>query len=429
MTTPIAFSDAELRRRAEDPASVLLRDPRYPGLRLRFTEARPRGTWYLIVRKAWNRIGSYPDQSVKAVLASLPEVRQRLAAEGKAAVSGWETVGELLAWFDERLARNRSLSQKRRSTAKSAIACHLVPRLGSMRLADVSKAALDSELIWPLQETLSLEFVRLIFGLLADAFKKARGLDLIATNPMAGIKFSDFTRAKIKAKSARLREVQIEELLGDLAEVVRERPADGVLALLMLCHGNRVGETRKAQWAHVALANRTWYLPLENTKTRAEHSLPVTEQVAALLSWYRDQQTAQGYTGVYLFPGKPGQCISEKQAASAFTRMGKGQWTSHDLRKLARGCWADHGIDFLIGELLINHAMGGNVQAYIQTTVEQRKREALEQWHAFLDTKGFAAIHGWKEGGNADSGNCPEAAEQKGSGVIEETTIGEDSKA
>ncbi|MEG1180430.1 MAG: N-acetyl sugar amidotransferase, partial [Oscillospiraceae bacterium] len=41
------------------------------------------------------------------------------------------------------------------------------------------------------------------------------GLGLIATNPMAGIKFSDFTRAKIKAKSARLREMQIEELLGD----------------------------------------------------------------------------------------------------------------------------------------------------------------------------------------------------------------------
>lgn len=428
MTTAIAFSDAELRRRADDPASVLLRDPRHPGLRLRFTEARPRGTWYLIVRKKWNRIGSYPDQSAKAVLASLPEVRQRLVTEGKAAMSGWDTVGELLAWFDERLARNRSLSQKRRSTAKSAIACHLIPRLGTMRLADVAKAALDSELIWPLQETLSLEFVRLIFGLLADAFKKAHGLGLIATNPMAGIKFSDFTRAKIKAKSARLREMQIEELLGDLAEVVRERPADGVLALLMLCHGNRVGETRKAQWPHIALGNRTWYLPLENTKTRAEHSLPVTEQVAALLTWYREQQTAQGYTGVFLFPGRSGQCISEKQAATAFTRMGKGQWTSHDLRKLARGCWADHGIDFLIGELLINHAMGGNVQAYIQTTVEQRKREALEQWHAFLDSKGFAAIHGWKEGRNADSGNGPEGSEQSGSGEIQETTIGEDSK-
>lgn len=428
MTLAVAFSDAELRRRADDPESVLLRDPRHPGLRLRFTEVRPRGTWYLIVHKKWHRIGAYPDQPAKTVLASLPEVRRRLASDGKAAVSGWETVGELLAWFDERLARNRSLSSKRRSTAKSAIACHLVPRLGAVRLIDISKSTLDSMLIWPLQESLSLEFVRLIFGLLADAFKKAHGLGLIPVNAMAGIKFSDFTRAKIKAKSARLREMQIEELLVELAEVVRDRPADAVLALLMLCHGNRVGETRKAQWSHVALASRNWYLPLENTKTRAEHSLPITEQVAALLTWYREQQAVQGYTGEFLFPGKTGQCISEKQAATAFTRLGKGKWTSHDLRKLARGCWAEQGIDFLIGELLINHAMGHNVQTYIQTTVEQRKRAALEQWHAFLDGKGFAAIHGWEEGRNADSGNGPQTAEQTACGVIQETTIGEDSK-
>lgn len=429
MTTAITFTDAELRRRADDPASVLLRDPRYPGLRLRFTQSRPRGTWYLIVRKAWARIGSYPEQSPRTILASLPELRQRLAGGGTIAASGWETVGELLAWFDDRLTRNRALSQKRRSTAKSAIACHLQPRLGLVRIADVSKSTLDRDLIWPLQETLSLEFVRLIFGLLADAFKKAHGLGQISVNPLAGIKFSDFTRAKIKAKSARLREAQIQELLSDLAKLIRHRPADAMLALLMLCHGNRVGETRKAQWSHIALANRTWHLPLENTKTRAEHCLPVTDQVAALLTWYRARQTAQGYTGIYLFPGKPGQPISEKQAAAAFTRMGKGDWTSHDLRKLARGCWADHGIDFLIGELLINHAMGGNVQAYIQTTVDQRKRDALQQWHAFLDAKGFASIHGWKGARNANSDTAPRKPSHGLSSAIQETTIGEDSKA
>ncbi|MEX5341387.1 tyrosine-type recombinase/integrase [Pseudomonas sp. I2] len=429
MTRVVAFSDAELRRRSDDLSAVLLRDPRYPGLRFRFTEARPRGSWYLVVRKRWHRIGAYPDQSAKVVLAALPEIRQRLAAEGAAAVSGWEQVGELLAWFADRLARNRSLSAKRKATAKSAITRHLIPRLGGLAIAEVSRSTLDRELVWPLQEQLSLEFVRLVFGLLADAFKKAHGLGLIAHNPMAGIRFSDFSRTKIKAKAARLRETQIKQLLDDLAEAIHDRPADAMLALLMLCHGNRVGETRRAQWPHVTLATRTWYLPAEHTKTRAAHSLPLTAQVCALLSWYRAEQQARGYSGQYLFPAKGGKCLSEKQASTAFTRLGKGQWTSHDLRKLARGCWAEQGIDFLIGELLINHAMGHNVQAYIQTTVEQRKRAALEQWHAFLDSKGFARIHGWKEGRNADSGNGPQAAPHKGCALIQETTIGEDSNA
>ncbi|MDH1529169.1 tyrosine-type recombinase/integrase [Pseudomonas mosselii] len=429
MTSVIAFSDAELRRRGDDLSAVLLRDPRYPGLRFRFTEARPRGTWYLVVRKRWYRIGAYPDQSAKVVLAALTEIRQRLAADNVATVSGWEQVGELLAWFADRLERNRSLSVKRKATAKSAISRHLIPRLGGMALADVSRSTLDRDLVWPLQEQLSLEYVRLVFGLLADAFKKAQALGMVATNPMAGMRFGDFTKARIKPKAARLRAEQIEHLLTLLAEVNAQAPTDAMLALLMLCHGNRVGETRMAQWPHISLATRRWYLPAEHTKTRVEHSLPLTDQVCALLTQYREFQQGQGYTGRFLFPGRSGRCLSEKQAAEVFTRLGQGEWTSHDLRKLARGSWADLGIDFLIGELLINHAMGHNVQVYIQTTAEERKRDALEQWHAFLDSKGFERIHGKKEARNADSGNGPQAAQREGCNGIQETTIGEDSKA
>lgn len=57
---------------------------------------------------------------------------------------------------------------------------------------------------------------------------------------------------------------------------------------MMLCHGTRVGETRKAQWSHISIAERTWYLPVGNTKTRVEHSLPLTEQVCGLLIRYRE---------------------------------------------------------------------------------------------------------------------------------------------
>ena len=41
---------------------------------------------------------------------------------------------------------------------------------------------------------------------------------------------------------------------------------------------------------------------------------------------------------------------------------------------VARTGWADLGIDHLIGELLINHAMGHNVKVYIQSDVMARKR-------------------------------------------------------
>ena len=430
MTMTVAFSDAELRRRAEDPAAVLMRDPRHPGLYFRFTEARPRGTWSLVVRKKWLRIGSYPELSAKAVLAALPETRQRLSADSKAtaAISPWATLGELLAWYSDRMSRDRHLSIKRKATAKSAIACHLIPRIGDLPLGEIDRATLDTKLMWPLQETLSLEFVRLIFALLVLACRQAHTLGSIPSNPMAGIKFSDFSKTKIKAKSARLRGVQVEGLLGQLAEEFARRPAHGMLALMMLCHGTRVGETRMALWSHISLADRTWHLPAVHTKTRVEHSLPLTEQVCALLIQYRARQTATGYTGQYLFPARHGKGMSEGQASTVFTQLGQGEWTSHDLRKLARTGWADLGIDFLIGEMLINHAMGHNVQAYIHTTVETRKREALEKWHAHLDAKGLNAIHGLEGVENKESSIQPQPTPHMACNPIQESTIGEVSK-
>ncbi|GAB6406047.1 tyrosine-type recombinase/integrase [Pseudomonas sp. MHK4] len=427
MTMTVAFSDAEIRRRADDPAAVLMRDPRHPGLYFRFTEARPRGTWSLVVRKKWNRIGAYPDLSAKAVLAALPDLRMRLGAdpEAGATVSAWSTLGELFKWHADRMSRDRNLSDERKATSKSAIARHLIPRVGEMPITDIRHGTLDAQLMWPLQETLSLEYVRLIFGVLVVACRQAHTLGLIPKNPMVGIKFSDFSKTKIKAKPARLRGVQIEALMSQLHELFESDPQPAMLALMMLCHGTRIGETRKAQWSHVSLSERTWYLPVGNTKTRVEHSLPLTEQVCALLIGYRAHQKASGYEGQFLFPARNGKGMSKAQASAVFTGLGKGEWSSHDLRKLARTGWADLGIDFLIGEMLINHAMGHNVQAYIHTTVEERKRAALELWHGHLDGKGFSLIHGLKDGRNENSGNPLEAAEYKACEANHESTIGE----
>ncbi len=90
-----------------------------------------------------------------------------------------------------------------------------------------------------------------------------------------------------------------------------------------------------------------------------------------------------------------------------FTRLGKGEWTSHDLRKVARTGWADIGIDYLISELLINHSMGHNVKVYVQSDVMSRKRDALEKWHAHLDQCGFDLIHGLPGSRLGYSGNAP----------------------
>jgi integrase len=392
-TLTVKLSDAEIQRNARLEHVRDLRDASHPALHFRYAKNRARGSWYLLNKRQWHRIGGFPDLSTKQVVAALPAVRLRVAADGAASVSGWVTVGELLDWFADRMAKSRALSTKRRAAGKSAISCQLKPRLGDLLIRDVNARTVDKLLMWPAQEELSLSYVQQLYRLLAVAFRQARKLDLIPVNPMAELKFIHFTTARILPKPARLRDVQLPELVEQLTERFESAPADAMLALMMLCHGTRIGETRQARWADIALPEREWFLPAEHTKSKTELRVPLTDQVCALLRRYRGRQGIQGYEGPFLFPSRRGKALSDNQASAVFTRLGQGAWTSHDLRKVARTAWTDLGVDGHIGEMLLNHSLGKIASTYINTQAKEQRRLALVKWHNWLDERGFKAIH------------------------------------
>lgn len=429
-TREVKFSEAEVRRQAADKAVRDLRDPRHPGLYLRFWITRERGTWHLVRGRKWVPVARWPDLGVAAVIAELPALRRRLLRDPATApvASGMGTVGQLLDWYGDRMARDRSLSAKRKAGARSAIAQHLKPRLADLALTDVSADSLDKQLMWPAQADVSLSYLRQMFALLLTAFRQALKLGLIDGNPMAGMRFNDFTKAKILPKAARLRDVQLPELMQQLAHAFDATPGDALLALMMLAHGTRIGETRMARWADVSLAAAEWFIPAANTKTRTEHRLPLTAQLQALLTRYRAIQQAQGYQGAFLFPNRRGLPLSETQASAVFTRLGQGAWTSHDLRKVSRSTWTDLGIDGHIGEMLLNHSLGKIASTYIHTQAMQQRRAALEKWHAWLDGIGFGAIHGLTEALSEISHNGAQPANGGASSYLSEFVTSEDSK-
>ncbi|MFK0309707.1 tyrosine-type recombinase/integrase [Pseudomonas sp. NPDC090233] len=429
-TREVKLSEAEVRRQAADKSVRDLRDPRHPGLYLRFWSNRERATWHLVRGKKWVPVARWPELSVSAVIAELPALRQRLLRSPATApvVSGMATVGQLLDWYGDRMARDRSLSAKRKAGARSAIAQHLKPRLDDLAVAAVNADALDKHLMWPCQAEVSLSYLRQMFALLLTAFRQALQLGLIDRNPMAGMRFNDFTKAKILPKAARLRDVQLPELMQQLAQAFEQTPGDAMLALMMLAHGTRIGETRMARWSEVSLAAAEWFIPAANTKTRTEHRLPLTAQVKALLVRYRATQQAQGYEGVYLFPNRHGLSLSETQASAVFTRLGQGEWTSHDLRKVSRSTWTDLGIDGHIGEMLLNHTLGKIASTYIHTQAMQQRRAALEKWHAWLDRVGFAVIHRLTKALFEISQNSPEATADVAPSDLTAFVISEDSK-
>ena len=394
-TLTVVISDAEIRRNA-DGETRQLRDTRHRELRFRYsTTDRTRGSWHVVVGQVWGKAGNFPGINAKTMLATLPAILARRAvdARAKSTTTSWRTVGHLLDWYLDRMLRDRGLSKNRKASAKSALTCHLLPRLGDLLLVNVSKVELDKRLMWPLQERYALSFVRSVYGVLAVAFRLAARLDMMPGNPMAELKYTDFVQTRIKPKPARLRGDDLPGLLADLDNRFDQQPVEVILALMMLCHGTRLGETRLARWKNINLLSGQWFIPAADTKTKSEHRLPLTEQSSALLKRYRAHQSTNGYTGPFLFPGSTGAALSASKASTLFASLAKGEWSSHDLRKVARTAWTDLGVDYMVGELLLNHAMKDLDATYIHTTAVSLKRKALETWHQQLDNLGLIALH------------------------------------
>jgi integrase len=396
----VAVSDASIKKHAADLGVIELKDPRYP-LRFRYRKDRTRGSWHVVRyegRAVWRKAGNWPDVSARSMLDSLPDVLKRLMVDPSctATVDGWETVGELLDWFSSRVEADRGLTEGRRSTVLSAIRCHLKPCLGVLRLDALNKARIDDRLIQPMRAESSLSHVKSVFGVLQNAFRRALSLAKLSSNPIDRVTFGNFSKEKIKPKGASLRHVHAVDLLASWADLYEEKPVDVTFAALMLTHGTRITETRLTKWKDLSLIEGgEWFIPATHTKSRRDHRLPLTAQAIALLIRYREWQQARGYAGAYVFPStkRPGKPVSRGQSFDMFQSLGASEWTSHDLRKLARTTWGDLNVDSLVGRLLLNHALTDLEATYFQSTGEALKRAALEKWHAWLDAQGFDALH------------------------------------
>lgn len=396
-TQHIKFTDAELRRLAEQSVTHNVRDYRYPALHFRFGKDRARGSWHVVRHVAGKspsrKLGNWPDIPAKTAIELLPKRLAELTADPSSivAVSSWACVGDLLRWYGDRIQRTRKLSSDWKDNVRSLIACQLLPRLGSLDLLQVDRQALDERLVFPMQEVRSLAYTRQAFGLVKTAFKQAAKLKMLTVNPLADVVFSDFVDTPIRPKPCALRPNHLPELVRRLSADEVRLTAHCVLPLLMLCHGTRISETRLAKWKNVTLeGDGEWFLPAEDTKTDSDHRLPLTRHTVALLQAYRTRQKQTGYTGAYLFPRGDGDPITDNQAQERISAIAAGDWTSHDLRKIARSMWLDLGIDYFIGELLLNHALDDLRAAYIHTHAESLKRTALERWHLWLESQGLS---------------------------------------
>lgn len=316
------------------------------------------------------------------------------------------TTGQVLTWWLGRLEANRAVSASYRRTLGSLLRRHVIPALGKVPLKKLTRSVVDDQLVWPMQQTLSPHTVHKALQGLQQSLALAARQERIEANPLASVSWRDFWTGNLPPRAAALSALDVPRLLPEMCGTLLRDPVAGMLALMMLAHGTRIGETTLARWQHISLPERVWIIPAQNTKTNQELVVPLTPQVCALLTRYRELQHPARRASPWVFAMAGGEQLSTAQASALFRSMSQRQWKSHDLRKLARTVWAELGIDYLVGELMLNHRMGKLASTYIKTGVDKARREGLEAWHAWLDERGFAEAHGLKSDETSVSENA-----------------------
>ncbi|ADZ91079.1 site-specific integrase [Marinomonas mediterranea] len=341
--------------------------------------ARTGGTFYDVVYKGKKRqrtkLAKWPAITAASLFQELPAIRANALADRKArlAVSTYHTAGEVLMWFMQHIDADKTYSVSYVSTASSYIGNHLLAKLSEATLSELNKTRLYRTLYMPMQADYALSTIKGVISVLKTAFARAYELGLIARNPIADITFSSFTTTQPEAKPGKLKPHDLKALI----KAINGQPTQKrVFFMTQLLHATRIGETSLAEWKQFSNAPLEWSIPEENTKNNTEHRLPITQHAYDLIHTLPKR-------GDYIFSSNGDKPYAirtlERWYQSLSDEVGI-KFTSHDIRKLARDCWQDMGIDWVIGEMLLNHERDGLDKRYMHAHSREQMKRALGEW-------------------------------------------------
>jgi integrase len=367
-----------------------------------YHQNRSRGTFNFVKKindkVKWIKLGTYPELSVsdaKNLANALHHKYQMKQAQGvgikQLSTHSVHTVKQLLNWFLAHKLAQQDLSGATKNGLKTNINKHLMPRLGHLKLKQLDRAMVSQYLMQPLLMTLRASSVQKILQQLKQACELAYSSGVIDNPLLVGIKLADFTTAKVKAKSAKLSPHSIAQVLKDIQQAPLQLQQ---IMLMMLLFGTRIGETTQMRWRDFNCFKRQWRIPAEHTKTNKTHLLPITEIAEEIFESYQISKKLQRSKSDWCFSvyGKWHTHCDSNNIGKQLSYHVKHAYSSHDLRKLVRTSLTELGVDYFVGEQILNHALSHLDAAYIFTHAQQQKLDALNAWHQSLLSLGLGEI-------------------------------------
>jgi integrase len=240
-------------------------------------------------------IGAFPDWSVVAAREEAKRLKRDIdlgadpVGEHNAARAA-PTVNDLADRFEaEHLPRLRPSSAR---DYKSVLTCHVRPALGRRKVAAVAFADVDT-LHRDVTKRSGLYRANRVIAIASKMFALAIRWGMRTNNPCKGIE-----RNTEQQRRRYLSGAETERLFKALA-AYRDQDAADYFRLLLLT-GARAGETLAMRWQDVDVEAGTWTKPASTTKTKLNHSVPLSAPARQLLA-------ARSRTSEWVFPGRSGQ--------------------------------------------------------------------------------------------------------------------------
>lgn len=388
LTKRAAITDASIKRYGADKEIRQLSEPG-TAIVFRYSEKdRAKGSFHLRHYQngleRWKLIARYPDVSTKQVRAIYRDMKATLYTDPKtpAPIDRFDTVQDLMEWHLNRVKRDPDLSATRKAsvtTQTKAINAHL----GSVSLSKLTRHTVDEELIQPARDRYATSYVRALLGTLRRAAKQAYALHLLTSDPLAGYTFKDFVNQNLGPAAPKMNQNNLKPLIDSLPESGRGH----LLVQLMLMWGTRIQETTEIRWAWIDTPAMMLRIPASHTKGEAgQNDIPLTYQAMKVLRRHRNSQRAGT---AFIFPGAPKKPMDVSLAHKEIKAISNGDWTSHELRKLARTVWGDLGVEWMVAERMLNHTVKGLDKIYNASQLEEQKRRAMEVYHTHLESLGL----------------------------------------
>jgi integrase len=249
---------------------------------------------------------------------------------------------------------------------------------GARRQADIQRTAMAAAFNWGIKST-------------HDYRTDKRGDWGIKFNPVTAVPKDS------GANRARERNLTADELAALWAGMSGERFSVEIASVvkLIICCGQRVQETLRAEGCEIDLKARTWNMPAHKTKGgKHPHSIPLPAQAVAVF-----QELIDHHGDGPLFPSRLGAkspYIAHTSVNQAVKRWyvdkGVAPFIPRDLRRTWKSRTADAGIDRFVRDLIQQHAMNDTgSKHYDRADYLPKMREAMQKWEEWLDVNVIAS--------------------------------------